>query len=73
MKYMQSPIKIIPFYLLPYYNANIIRRGFSIKIYIGDPPYKPYFITLILQDQIIIGPMKKTVALYVVRDLALLD
>ena len=35
--------------------------------------YKPYFIALILQGQIIIGPMKKLVTTYIVRDLALLD
>ena len=34
----------------------------------GGPPHKPYFIILILQRQIIIGPIKKLVG-----DLMLLD
>ena len=42
-------------------------------MYSGSLPHKPYFITLILQEQIIIGLTKKIVALYVIRDLALLD
>ena len=42
-------------------------------MYTGGPLYKSYFITLMLQGQIIIGPTKKIVALYVVGNLALLD
>ena len=42
-------------------------------MFTGGPLYKPYFIILTLQDQIIIGPIKKTVASHIVRDLALLD
>ena len=49
------------------------RKKLPIKMYSGSLPHKPYFITLILQEQIIIGPTKKIVALYVIRDLALLD
>ena len=41
-------------------------------MYMGGPPYKPYFITLTLQDQIIMEPMKKAVVSHVVRDLAFL-
>ena len=37
------------------------------------PLYKLYFITLTLQEKIIIGPTKKLVTLYIVEDLALLD
>ena len=55
------------------HNANTTRREFPIKIYTGGPSHKPYFIALTLQGQIIIGPMKKTVALHVVGDLVLLD
>ena len=99
MKYMQSLIKTMPFYLLSYYksiqfqgkqdeqywneitveflkikhNADIIRREFSIKMYTGGSPYKPYFIALTSQDQIIVGLTKKTVASYMVGDLTLLD
>ena len=71
---MQSPVKIMPFYSLPYYksiwpqgeqdeqywneitiaflenkdNADTTRKGFPIEIYIGGPPYEPYFIILML-------------------------
>ena len=36
-------------------------------------PHKPFFITLTLQDQLIIEPTKKMVALYMVGDLKLLN
>ena len=55
------------------HNTNTIRREFSIEMYIGRLLYKPYFITLILQGRIIIGPTRKLVALYVIGDLTLLD
>ena len=42
-------------------------------MYSESPPHKPYFIALTLWGQIIIGPTKKMVALYVVGDLVLLD
>ena len=50
-----------------------MRKGFPIKIYMRGPPHEPYFITLTLQDQLIIGLTKKMVVSYVVGDLALLD
>ena len=49
------------------------RKGLPIKIYIGGPSHKLYFITLTLQGQIIIGLTKKIVISYVVKDLVLLD
>ena len=99
MKYMQSPVKTMLFYLPSYYksiqsqgewnkqcwnkiaieflkrkhNANITRREFPIEIYTGGPSHEPYFIVLTLQGQIIVRPMKKTVASHVVGDLALLN
>ena len=42
-------------------------------MYMGGLPHESYFIMLTLQGQIIIGPTKKMVALYMVGDLALLD
>jgi len=42
-------------------------------MYMGGTPHEPYFITLILQSQIIVEPTKKLVTTYVVGDLALLD
>ena len=56
------------------HNADTTRCGFPIEMYIGEPPsYKLYFITLTLQDKIIIGPINKMVTLYVIKDLVLLD
>ena len=99
MKFLQSPVKTVLFYPLPYYkslwlkgkqdeqywnkitveflkqkhNVNTTKWGFSIKIYIGGPLYKSYFIELILQGKIIIRPTKKMITSYMVGDLALLD
>ena len=42
-------------------------------MYMGGPPHKPYFITLTLQGQIIMGSIKKLVTSYMVGYLALLD
>ena len=36
-------------------------------------PYEPFFIVLILEEIMVIGPTKKLVALYVVGDLVFLD
>jgi len=41
-------------------------------MYQGDPPHKPYFITINNQGQAIIGPTKKIVATYVVGELEVL-
>ena len=99
MKFLQAPVKTIPFYLPPHYkffqpnreqdkqywkevaieflkqkhNVDITRCGFPIKMYIGGPSYEPYFITLILWEEIIIGLTKKLVTLYMVEYLAMLD
>jgi len=55
------------------HNTDTIRKELPIEMYSGGLPHKPYFITLTLQGQIIIGPIKKMVALYVVGDLTLLN
>ena len=55
------------------HNTDTTRKGLPIEICIGGPPHEPYFITLTLQEQIIIGPTKKLITTYVVRDLVLLD
>ena len=55
------------------HNANIMRKVFPIEMYTEGLPHKPYFITLTLQGQIIIGPTKKMVASYVVGNLTLMD
>ena len=55
------------------HNANTIRKEFPIEMYSEGLPHKPFFITLTLQDQLIIEPTKKMVALYMVGDLKLLN
>jgi len=55
------------------HNADTMKKGFPIEIYMGGPPHEPYFIVLILQEQIIVRPTKKMVATYVVGDLVLLN
>ena len=55
------------------HNVDTTEKEFPIEIYIGEPPYELYFIVLILQREIVIGPTKKLVASYMVRDLALLN
>ena len=49
------------------------KKDFPIKMYMRGPPHEPYYIALILQEQIIVEPTEKLVISYVVRDLALLD
>jgi len=41
-------------------------------MYQEGPPHKPYFIAIDNQGQAIIGPNKKTVAMYVIRELEVL-
>ena len=55
------------------YNTNTSYQEFPIKIYTGEPPHELFFIVCILQGTIVIGPTKKLVVLYMIRDLAFLD
>jgi len=55
------------------HNADITRKEFPIEIYIGELLHKSYFITLTLQEKIIIELTKKLVVLHVVGNLVLLD
>ena len=41
------------------HNTDMMRKGFSIEMYMEGLPHEPYFIVLTLQKQIIIGLMKK--------------
>jgi len=54
------------------YNTEMSRNGYSINIYQGGPLHEPYFITIDNRGQVIIGPNKKTVAIYVVGELEVL-
>ena len=42
-------------------------------MYMRGPPYEPYFIMLTLKGELVIGPTKKLVVLYIVEDLVLLN
>jgi len=48
------------------YNTETARNGYPIVMFQGGSPHKPYFIAINNQEQIIIGPSKKTVAIYVI-------
>ena len=52
-------------------NKNNTER-YTIKMFQGGPPYKPFFIAINNLDQVIIGPNKKTATMYVVRELEVL-
>ena len=53
-------------------NTDTSRNSQQIAMYQGGPPHEPYFIAIDNQEQIIIGPNKKTVAMYVVGELEVL-
>ena len=53
-------------------NTDTAQNGYSIKMYQGGPPHKPFFIVINNRGQVIIGPNKKTVAMYVVGELEVL-
>ena len=54
------------------YNTKTVRNGYQIAMLQGGPPHKPYFITVDNKGQVIIGPNKKTVAIYIVGELEVL-
>jgi len=54
------------------HNTETLRNGYPIAMYQGGSPHKPYFIVINNQGQAIIGPNKKTVAMYMVRELKVL-
>ena len=53
-------------------NTDTSQNGQQIFMYQRGPPHEPYFIAIDNRDQIIIGPNKKTVAMYVVGELEVL-
>jgi len=42
-------------------------------MYQGGLSHEPYFIAVYMKEQVIIGPNKKIVAIYIIGELALLD
>ena len=55
------------------YNLDTSRHGFSIEMFTGGLLHEFFFITLTLQEEIVIGPTKKPVIFYMVGDLVFLD
>jgi len=53
-------------------NMETSRNGYPIRMFQGGPPHEPFFIAIDNQGQVIIGPNKKTVAMYVVGELEVL-
>jgi len=53
-------------------NMEISKNGYPIRMFQGGPPHEPFFIAVDNQEQVIIGPNKKTVAIYVVGELEVL-
>jgi len=54
------------------HNMETVRNGYQIPMFQEGPPHEPYFITIDNREQIIIGPSKKIVAIYVVGELEVL-
>ena len=54
------------------YNVEILWNEYSISMYQGKPPHKPYFITTNNWEQENIGPNKKIVVTHVVGELEVL-
>ena len=54
------------------YNSETSRNGYLIKMFQGELPHKPFFIEIDNQGWVIIGPNKKTVAMYVEGELEVL-
>jgi len=54
------------------HNTETARNGYQIPMFQGGLPHEPYFIAINNREQIIIGPSKKIVAIYVVGKLEIL-
>jgi len=54
------------------HNTETSRNSYPIVMFQGDLLHEPYFIAINNQGQVIIGPNKKTVAIYVVGELEIL-
>ena len=54
------------------YNMETVRNGYQIPMFQEGPPHEPYFIAIDNREQIIIGPSKKIVAIYMVGELEVL-
>jgi len=53
-------------------NMETSRNRYTIKMFQGESPHELFFIAINNRDQVIIGPNKKTVMMYVVGELEVL-
>ena len=65
--------EVITEFIKQKHNSDISWWEFPIKMYLEGPPHEPFFITLTLWGELVIGSMKKLVISYVVGDLVFLD
>ena len=49
-------------------NSETVQRGFKILLYAGGPPHEPWFIAEAPDKGYIIGPQKKSVAIYTIEE-----
>jgi len=49
-------------------NSETVQRGFKIPLYTGGPPHKLWFISEAADEGYIVGPQKKLVAIYAMRE-----
>ena len=54
------------------YNTETSQNSYPITIYQEGPPYELYFIAINHRKQVIIGPNKKMVVIYMVEELEVL-
>ena len=54
------------------HNTEISRNRYPIIMFQRRPPYKPFFIAINNQGQVIIGPNKKMMATYMIEELKVL-
>ena len=54
-------------------NSEIVRREFKIPLYAGGPPHEPWFIAEALDEGYIVGPQKKSMAIYAMGEERLQD
>ena len=54
------------------HNMEMSRNEYLINMFQGGPLHNPFFIAIDNQEHVIIGPNKKTVAIYIVRELEVL-
>jgi len=53
-------------------NIETFRNSYLIKMFQGGSPHELFFITIDNQGQVIIGPNKKTVVVYMAGELKIL-